>query len=84
MLNLTDERDKLIYEQGQQILKAASEHGVLLRLLGAISIRLHSETARKRNSKRHITDLDFMARSSERARIEKLFAELGYVSPGNV
>lgn len=82
MLGLGAERDEALYDEAQKILNGANEHGVTLRLLGAIAVRLHSETARKRNAERHLTDLDFMARASERAKIEKFFSDLGYDTPG--
>jgi hypothetical protein len=64
----------------QQILTSAKENGVILRLIGSIAIRLHSESARAQIIPRALTDIDFVAYSFQLRKIEDLFQKLGYAA----
>jgi len=74
---LTDEE---IIEEAVRIVDAARERGVVLRILGAIAIRIHSkglEEFHKRlgrlgSAERSFTDIDLVAYSSQRGDVRKL------------
>lgn len=68
----------VFFEEIKKILSAAEKERVTLRLLGATAIRTHSETAKGMAGDRPLTDLDFVAYRKDRAKIEALFAGLGY------
>jgi len=69
--------EKELLSEAERIIGAADAKGITLRLLGAIAIRHHSETARK-DMARHLTDLDFIGYGKERKKIDSLLQELGY------
>jgi hypothetical protein len=60
------------------ILTSAKENGVILRLIGSIATRLHSESARAQVIPRALTDIDFVGYSSQSRQVESLFSKLGY------
>jgi hypothetical protein len=60
------------------ILTSAKESGVILRLIGSIATRLHSESARAQVIPRALTDIDFIGYSSQSKQVENLFHKLGY------
>jgi hypothetical protein len=69
--------EKELFSEADRIVSAADARGITLRLIGAIAIRLHSETARKDMS-RDLTDLDFVGYGKERKKIDSMLQELGY------
>ena len=70
--------DSVFQNEAERIISAAQEKGVILRLIGALSIRYHIKP-RDLENKRTISDVDFMALSKQRKEIESLFADLKYV-----
>ena len=66
--------------EAETIIEAARDHGVHLRLLGALAVikqcPQHVWLLEKTN--RILTDLDFMGYEREIERVERMFAELGY------
>jgi hypothetical protein len=60
------------------ILKSARSNNIVLRLLGSIAVRLHSETARAQVIPRALTDIDLVGYSKHQAKIQELFETLGY------
>lgn len=59
---------------------AATESGVVLRLMGGVAIRLKCPSAAAPPLAREYGDLDFFGRSSESERLIGLFEECGYTS----
>lgn len=72
--------NKPFIDEAFRIIKAAEEKGIILRLIGAIAIRIHcpnySYLLDKMNRK--LTDIDFVAYGKFFDKIRKLFTELGY------
>jgi hypothetical protein len=67
--------------KGLDIVEAAKKKGIQLRLLGAVAVKIQCPKLRKFHEEdmgRHATDLDFVAYSSDRNKIKKLFDELAY------
>jgi hypothetical protein len=64
-----------------RILVEAEKAGVTLRILGSIAYRLHCPGAISLFEKmdRALTDIDFASEKSQRARIQRLMEQLGYV-----
>jgi hypothetical protein len=60
------------------ILDAAKSSNIILRLLGSIAIRMHSESARAQVIPRVLTDIDFAGYSKQSQQIIDLFRKLGY------
>jgi len=71
--------EKELQSEADRILNASDARGLTLRLIGAIAVRLHSESAKKELA-RDLTDLDFIGLGKERKEIENLFKELGYIA----
>lgn len=67
-----------IVQESERILKAATQHGVVLRLFGGLAIRLHSPSANHRTLARSYADIDFFGLKKQGRDIRKLFAGLGY------
>lgn len=67
-----------LLSEATHIIDFAESKNVTLRLIGAIAIRIHSETARKQMA-RKLTDLDYIGLGKDRKKIEELFKELEYV-----
>lgn len=70
--------EKELLSEADRIISAVDNKGITLRLIGAIAIRRHSETAR-REMARDLTDLDFIGYGKERRKIENSLQELGYI-----
>jgi len=68
-----------IVQETQRVLDAATENGVVLRLLGGLAIRFHCPSATHRSLGRKYVDIDFMALRKQSRDIKRLFAELEYV-----
>jgi hypothetical protein len=64
--------------EAKRIQSAAQSSGITLKLLGALAIRVQSETARRLGSHRRISDLDFFGLTKQREQIITLFGQLGY------
>ena len=62
----------------RQIVAAAAERGILLRLLGGLAVRIHSPSATHRSLARPYPDLDFILADRRADRVEGLLTELGY------
>jgi hypothetical protein len=67
-----------IVQESQRILKAAEEHGVVLRLLGGLAIRVHSPSAAHRILERQYADIDLIGLRKQSREIRALFSELEY------
>jgi hypothetical protein len=73
-------------QEAQNILRAATEKGVILKILGGLGIRLHSlnETEFADRLKRsaepgqEYSDIDFATYGKQRNRVKELFESLGY------
>jgi len=73
--------DSDFLEEGLRIQQQAGERGLILRFLGAIAFRLHCPryTDLFEVLNRQITDIDFVALSSQRKQVMELIRELGYI-----
>jgi hypothetical protein len=77
---------EVFLEEGKRIVDEAARHGIPLRLLGGVAIRLHCaeymDFARKLvrlgEGEQEYTDLDLMSYSKFRKRMKDFFQELGY------
>ncbi|MFX1560424.1 MAG: hypothetical protein ACFFBL_07535, partial [Promethearchaeota archaeon] len=74
-----EEQQKFVSE-ALRIIDAANEQGIILRLMGAIAIRLHSPEHAYLHEKlgRFITDIDFVAYEKQTSKIEKFFESQNY------
>jgi hypothetical protein len=64
--------------QSTKIVDQAQSRGIILRLIGALGIRMHSPTAGGASFGRSLTDIDFVGYLKQRKQIEKFFTDLGY------
>jgi len=62
----------------QLVLDTAKTNNVILRLIGSIATRIHSQSARAQVIPRALTDIDFVGYSSQSQQIMQLFEKLGY------
>lgn len=78
--------NKKLHDEANRIIQHANEKEVVLRLLGSIAFRLHCPRYVRYLDimDRQLTDIDFAAYSSERAKVEDLLAELGYTTQSYV
>ncbi|MFW9800538.1 MAG: hypothetical protein ACFFD9_08880 [Candidatus Thorarchaeota archaeon] len=67
-------------EEALRIIEEADKEGIVLRLMGAIAIRLHSPSFAHLHQelRREITDIDFVAYEKQSTKIEKFFQSQGY------
>jgi len=67
--------------EGERIVNEGAKRGVHLRLLGAIAFQAHCPKYNHFTAKlrRELSDVDFAAYNKERARIEQMMREFGYV-----
>jgi hypothetical protein len=78
--------DELFIEDAEKIVKEGSRRGVIIRILGALAVRVHTAELtnlhRKLNrlgiKERQFSDLDFIAYGKQRTRIYELFKDLNY------
>lgn len=70
-----------LIDTGLRVVKAAEDQDVTLRLLGAIAVRLHCPRFAWLHKAlgRTISDLDFIAYSKDKNRVDKLLSGLGFV-----
>lgn len=67
-----------VIAEGERIASVARQSGVAVKLVGGVAVNLHSASARHPPLRRKYGDLDFVAPSKQRARVQKLFESLGY------
>lgn len=73
-----------IQDEALRVVQTAQQQGIILRLLGGLAVRLHSEAAAKHRSlARPYPDIDFATPTKQAARVEKLFDALGYTPNKN-
>lgn len=84
--------DDMLCHDGEEIVKIAESEGVVLRLMGALAVRIHSEDFaclhkemdRLGNGKEHsFTDIDLVAYSKQRKKIISIFEEKLKYKPDN-
>jgi hypothetical protein len=70
-----------ILDIGLELVEAARGRGILLRLLGAVAIRLHCQTHQHLfdQAERPISDLDVMSYGSQRRAVQNLLKENKYI-----
>lgn len=68
-------------QEAVKIVEDANQHGVVIRILGAVAFRLHSPNFSWIHTKlnRKLSDLDFATYSKHTSNIVKLFEKFGYV-----
>jgi hypothetical protein len=86
MSEIPDDLNKKLLDEAGRIINAANENNVTMRLLGSIAFRYHCPKYVKYLDvmDRKLTDLDFASYSSERDKVEKLLAEMGYTTQSYV
>jgi len=68
----------VLESEAKKLVNQAESRGIILRLLGALGIRLRSPTSRGAAFGRTLTDIDLMGYSRQRNQIEKFLSELKY------
>jgi len=79
--------DDVLVEDGLNIATKGKTSGIIIRLLGAVAIRIHTTKMkelyprlRRLGTDRQFTDLDFIAYGKQRTGVHRLFTkELGYI-----
>jgi hypothetical protein len=86
MSETPDDLNKKLLDEAGRIINAANEKDVTVRLLGSIAFRYHCPKYVKYLDvmDRKLTDLDFASYSTERDKVEKLLAEMGYTTQSYV
>jgi len=80
---------KVFFDEAERIVKEADKKGIVLRILGGLSIAIHSQEFRDFARKlgrtgagvvkgQEYTDIDFMSYRKHRDKIKNLFREMGY------
>lgn len=64
-------------EEGRRIVDHAREKSIQLRLMGGLAVRVHCTSSAF--CERPYSDIDLIGLSSQAARIEQVFGELGYI-----
>lgn len=74
------EREKQFIEEALSIVKAGAERGIILRLMGAIAVKLHCPDSSHilEGMERSLTDIDLMSYGKFNPKMKGLFTELGY------
>lgn len=69
-------------KEGLRIVQAADNEGVVLRIMGAVAIRIHCPGSLDllQMLERDISDIDFVAYEKQTSKIDKLMPKLGYTS----
>jgi len=84
--------DELLIQEGEKIVRLAERQGVILRLIGALAVRLHSEEFSGLHKKMDrlgnggkysFTDIDFVAYSNQRKNVLSLFEKKLKYEPDN-
>jgi len=67
-------------EEAQRILEAAKDRAIVLRLMGAVALRIHSPKYGylQESLGRQFSDIDFVSYSRHQHAVEVLFRDLGY------
>ncbi len=78
--------NKKLLEEADRIIDMADNENVLLRILGSIAFRIHCPKYVHYLDRldRKLTDLDFASYSAHRNKVEKLLADMGYVTQSYV
>lgn len=73
-------REDEFIQEALRIVKAGEEKGIILRLMGAIAVRLHCPNSSHilEGMERSLTDIDLMSYGKHNPKMKKLFTELGY------
>ena len=80
---------KVFFDEAEGIVKEADKKGIVLRIMGGLSIAIHSQEFRDFARKlgrtgagvvkgQEYTDIDFMSYRKHRDKIKNLFGEIGY------
>jgi len=79
-MNIDMEEQQKFTPEALRIIEEADKQGIILRLMGAIAIRLHSPEHAYLHEKlgRFITDIDFVAYEKQTSKIEKFFESQNY------
>jgi hypothetical protein len=68
----------VLESEARNLVDRSQLSGILLRLIGALGIRLHSQTARTPSFGRVLTDIDFIGYSKQRRQIEQFLRDVEY------
>ncbi len=73
-------QEEQLVKQLNYLMKMAEDHGAVVRVLGALAIRIHCPQFKHIEYKlgRQLTDIDLTARSADARKLEKMFAQLGW------
>ena len=76
---LIAQEDRLI-QQLNQILEMANEHKAVVRVMGALAVRIHCPRFKHIEYKlgRELTDIDLAANGRHQHQIEKMFTQVGW------
>jgi len=76
-----DEDSLSFINDALKVIELANENGIILRIMGAIAIRLHSPKFRHlyKSMERPLTDIDFMTYSKSLHLLKKFFLGLGFI-----
>ena len=71
---------KILVKEAVRIVGKAKEKGVILRLIGAVAVRIHSPKFSFLHEKlgRELTDIDFIAYGKQRQEIVNFLSDIGY------
>ena len=80
---------KVFFDEAERIVKEADKKGIVLRIMGGLSIAIHSQEFRDFAGRlgrtgagivkgQEYTDIDFMSYRKHRDKIKNLFGEMGY------
>jgi hypothetical protein len=72
-----------IVAEALRIVKTGDAHGITLRLLGGLAVRLHSPSATHRDLARSYPDLDFATPNNRNQSVENFITRLGYAPNKN-
>jgi hypothetical protein len=82
VLRMEEEKgnQQVFVDEALRIIDEANKQGIILRLMGAIAIRLHSPDYAYLHEKlgRSITDIDYVAYEKQSSRLEKFFESQNY------
>jgi hypothetical protein len=65
-------------EEMNRLISEAQEHGIFLRLLGGLAIKVHSPHANHRSLERHYPDIDFVTDKDSAKKLLDFLPEMGY------
>lgn len=67
-----------VEDEARRLIRAASEKGVSLRLIGGVAVALRCPSARERGLRRTYADIDFVGHEKQSKAIASLFTAMGY------